>query len=50
MTIQELCDELTILAHSGFAQAEVKHVSGELIKNIADVKMIGDDTALLVSE
>ena len=31
MTVQELCDELTVLSHRGFAQAEVRHISGELV-------------------
>ena len=49
MTVQQLCDELTILCHNGHARAEVKHVSGELIKSITGVSLIGDDTVLLTS-
>jgi arginine repressor len=50
MKIQQLCDELTMLCHNGHAQADVKFVSGTLIKNVAGIEMIGDDTVLIVSE
>lgn len=50
MKIQQLCDELTMLCHNGYAQADVKFVSGTLIKNVAGIEMIGDDTALISSE
>lgn len=50
MTVQELCDELTILAHSGYAQAQVKHISGELVKNVAKIEMVGEEIVLIRSE
>lgn len=50
MTIQEACDDLTILCHKGLAQATLKHVSGEIVKDVGGIEMIGDDVALLVSE
>ena len=50
MKIQQLCDELTMLCHNGHAQADIKFVSGALIKNVAGIEMSGDNTALIVSE
>lgn len=50
MKIQQLCDELTMLCHNGHAQADVKLVSGDVIKNVGGIEMIGEDAALIVSE
>ena len=51
MTVQELCDELTILCHQhGMAQATVKHISGELVKTIKGAEPLGDDCVILTSE
>lgn len=49
MTIQELSDKLTILCHEGYAQATVKHISGEFVKNITGIELVGKDIALLTS-
>lgn len=50
MTVQEISDEFTLLSHQGKAQAVVMHVSGEAVKNITGIELIGDDTALIISE
>ena len=50
MTVQQLCDELTILCHNGYAQAEVRHVTGYEVKSITGVEMIGDEIALITSK
>ena len=50
MKIQQLCDELTMLCHNGHAQADIKFISGDVIKNVGGIEMIGDDAALIVSE
>lgn len=50
MVIQQLCDELTINCHNGQAQAVVMHVSGEELKNVTGIEMIGDNIALIKSE
>ena len=51
MTVQELCDELTILSYQhGLAQATVKHISGELVKSVNGVEPIGDDIVMITSE
>ena len=50
MTVQKLCDELTVMCHNGLAQAQVKHVSGDLVKNIGKVEPIGEEIVMLVSE
>ena len=49
MTVQELCDKLTILCHEGYAQAMVVHVSKGDVIGVADVEMIGDEWALIRS-
>ena len=50
MTVQQLCDELTILCHNGYAQAEVRHVTGYEVKSITGVEMIGDEIAVITSK
>ena len=50
MTVQEIGDEFTVLSHQGKAQADVMHVSGEVVKNITGIELIGDDIALIISE
>lgn len=50
MTVQELCDKLTVLCHNGHAQATVRHCVGFEIKEIGDVVMIGDYIAMLTSK
>lgn len=49
MTVQELCDKLTVLCHEGYAQAQVRHVTGYEVKAITDVEMVGDEIALITS-
>lgn len=49
MTVQELCDKLTTLCHEGYAQADVKHISGELVKTVNGVEKVGDDTVIIRS-
>ena len=49
MTVQELCDKLTVLCHEGHAQAQVRHVTGYEVKAITDVEMVGDEIALITS-
>ncbi len=49
MTVQQLCDELTILCHAGYAQAQVRHVTGYEVKAITGVEMVGDEIALITS-
>ena len=49
MTVQELCDKLTVLCHEGYAQAQVRHVTGYEVKTVTDVEMIGDEIALITS-
>lgn len=50
MTVQELCDKLTVLCHEGHAQAQVRHVTGYEVKDVRDVEMIGDEIALITSK
>lgn len=49
MTVQELCDKLTTLCHEGYAQAEVKHISGELVKTVNSVEKVGEDSVVIIS-
>lgn len=49
MTVQELCDKLTILCHEGYAQADVKHISGELVKTVNGVEKVGEDSVVIIS-
>lgn len=49
MTVQELCDKLTVLCHEGHAQAQVRHVTGFEVKAITDVEMVGNEVALITS-
>ena len=49
LTVQELCDRLTVLSHDGHAQAIVRHVTGDLVKAVTGVEMVGDEIALLTS-
>lgn len=49
LTVQELCDRLTVLSHNGHAQAVVRHVTGDLVKAVTEVEMVGDEIALLTS-
>ena len=49
LTVQELCDKLTLISHSGYAQAVVRHVDGDLVRPVTDIEMVGDEIALLVS-
>ncbi len=49
LTVQELCDKLTVLCHNGHAQATVKHSAGFEILEISDVVMIGDSIAMLTN-
>ena len=49
LTVQELCDRLTVLSHDGHAQAVVRHVTGDLVKAVTGVDMVGDEIALLTS-
>ena len=49
MTVQQLCDELTLLCHNGYAQAQVRHVTGYEVKAITGVEMCGDEIALITS-
>ena len=49
MTVQELCDKLTTLCHEGYAQAEVKHISGELVKTVNGVEKVGEDSVVIIS-
>ncbi len=50
LTVQDLCDQLTILCHNGHAQAEVKHCSGFEIKAVSGIVMIGDTIAMITSK
>ena len=50
MTVQDLCDRLTVLCHDGYAQAIVRHCSGFEIKEVSGVKMIGDTIAMITSK
>jgi hypothetical protein len=49
LTVQELCDRLTVLSHNGHAQAVVRHVTGDLVKAVTEVEMVGDEIALITS-
>ena len=49
MTVQKLCDRLTVLCHEGHAQTQVRHVTGYEVKAITDVEMVGDKIALITS-
>ena len=49
LTVQELCDKLTLICHSGFAKAVVRHVDGDLVRPIKNVEMVGEEIALLTS-
>ena len=49
LTVQELCDRLTVLSHNGHAQAVVRHVTGDLVKAVTGVEMVGDEIALITS-
>ena len=50
LTVQELCDKLTLLCHNGYAQATVRHAVGFEIREISGVVMIGDYIAMLTSK
>ena len=50
MTVQDLCDKLTVLCHDGHAQAVVRHCVGFEVKPITGVVMIGDAIAMLTSK
>lgn len=49
LTVQELCDKLTVLCHNGHAQAIVRHSAGLEVLPVTDISMIGDAIALLRS-
>lgn len=49
MTVQKLCDELTLLCHNGHAQAVVRHCTGYEVKEVRGVELVGDEIALLTS-
>ena len=49
LTVQELCDKLTLICHSGFANAVVRHVTGDLVRPVTDVEMVGEEIALILS-
>lgn len=49
LTVQELCDKLTVLCHNGHAQAIVRHSAGLEVLPVTDISMIGDTIALLSS-
>lgn len=49
LTVQELCDRLTVLSHDGHAQAVVRHVTGDLVKAVTSVEMVSDDIVLITS-
>ena len=49
LTVQEHCDKLTLICHSGFANAVVRHVSGDLVRPVTDVEMVGEEIALIIS-
>ena len=49
LTVQELCDKLTLICHSGYAHAVVRHVDGDMVRAVTDVEMVGDSIALLTS-
>ena len=49
LTVRELCDKLTLICHSGFANAVVRHVDGDLVRPVTDVEMIGEEIALITS-
>ena len=50
LTVQELCDKLTVLCHNGHAQAVVRHCVGFEVKPITGVVMIGDTIAMITSK
>lgn len=50
MTVQDLCDRLTVLCHDGYAQATVRHCVGFEVKEITNVVMIGDKIAMITSK
>lgn len=43
MTVQQLCDELTSLSHSGLAQAEVWFVSDYEVKSVESVIIVDEE-------
>jgi hypothetical protein len=47
MTVQNLCDELTTLAHTGLAQAEVCFMDGYEVKNVEKVIIIDEQNIQL---
>ena len=47
MTVQNLCDELTTLAHTGLAQAEVCFMDGYEAKNVEKVIIIDEQNIQL---
>lgn len=52
VTIQELCDHLTVLCHEGHAQAEVKMFTDGKMKDVSGISLCGTDfdTAIIESE
>lgn len=44
MTVQQLCDELTSLAHKGLAQAKVNIIDGYLVTEIEQVIICDEET------
>lgn len=49
-TVQELCDKLTELCHSGHAQAIVRHCTECQILDVKDVLLISDNAVMLTSK
>lgn len=52
MTIQQFCDQLTVLCHEGYAQSKIKVESGMKIKDVTGIEIIGKkyDIAVIKSE
>ena len=50
LTVQELCDKLTNLCHEGHAKAIVRHCVDFSIRDVGNVGMIGEETAMISSK
>ena len=50
LTVQELSDKLTALCHNGHAQAIVRHCVDFTIRDVGNVVMIGEETAMISSK
>lgn len=47
LTVQQLCDELTMLCHNGHAQADIKIISDNYVKDVKSICLVQDNLIVL---